>query len=158
MDLLKNTDYSSWYTRLNEIRSKHGVAQIPTYSVSQNSPALSSQMQTVQSSITTVKTTTDKHLTDATIDTTVPNIAQGNSVLLSTKSKIDGILTEMYNVCHHNVDYSQYGDDDPVHEGSDHSGEWSYDAVEYGGYKCGIFPTTEENEFKVHHIVHKRNM
>lgn len=69
--------------------------------MTENTPATSSEMSTLQNSIVTVKTTTDNHIKNATIDTTIPNIAKGDRILLNTKSKIDTILAELLAVCHY---------------------------------------------------------
>lgn len=99
---LKATDYNGFYTTLNEIRTKHGASKITAYTASVNTPATSSQMSTLQTSVNTVKNNTDTHLSSASIDTTIPSIAKGNAILLSTKTKIDTILSQMLSVCHYN--------------------------------------------------------
>lgn len=112
-ELLNPSTYSGFYTTLNQIRAKHGYGNITTHSVSSNTPATSSQMKTLQDSVNEVKTKTDSHLSDASINTTIPGIAKGDRILLSTKTSIESILTNMLNVCHHNSwhkspDYVQY--------------------------------------------------
>ncbi len=144
MTLLQSSNYSDWYTRLNQIRTKHRMATITVKTVAQNTPALSSQMSTVQTDINTTKNT-EYHLRKASINTTIPNFAKGNVILLSTKTAIDNILTAMFNVCHYDgSDYS--GRDD--HDSSDYTGDNSYDGSHHSGcdgycndcrdyYECG---------------------
>lgn len=107
--LTQKTQYDTWYTQLNQVRAKHGRPNIAVSTVNINTPNLSSQMSTLQSSVNTVKTTTDVHVTNASIDTTIPNIAKGNKVLLSTKTKIDSIISQMLAICHHySADYNPH--------------------------------------------------
>lgn len=98
---LKATDYNGFYNTLNEIRVKHSAPKITVNTVNPNTPATSGEMSTLQGSINTVKNT-DTHLSGSGIDTTVPGIAKGDRILLSTKSKIDTILSQLLAVCHYN--------------------------------------------------------
>lgn len=129
------SDYTDWYTQLNKIRQKHYQTNIPVSTVSKNTPGLSSQMTTLQNSINTVKNG-EYHLRRASINTTFSGTSVGERILLSTKTSINTILTNMYNICHY--DGSNYsGDDD--HDGYDAShvsgcdGHQSY----CGGYVSG---------------------
>lgn len=118
-ELLKTTDYSGFYTTLNQVRTKHGARAITAHTVSANSPATASQMATLQSSINQVKTTTDSHVTAASINTTIPGVAKNDRILLSTKSTINTILSELLAVCHYNPCTS-------CHSSCDHDPDYPY--------------------------------
>lgn len=132
---LLKSQYDGWYTTLNQIRTKHGRPVIPTATVTKNGSALSSQMSTLQASVTNVKNNTDYHLKNASINTTIPNINKNQSILLSTKTSIDSMLSAMLAVCHYysdesdespddshcSTDRSDNSSDNPSHRSSDNS-------------------------------------
>lgn len=122
--LLLKSQYDGWYTTLNQIRAKHRQSNITTYTVAQGSPNLSSQMTTLQNSVTAVKNG-EYHLRRASINTTIPDIAQYQKTLLSTKTSIDNMLSAMLSICHYDNDDSDDGDYSDRTDNTDNSSDRS---------------------------------
>lgn len=132
-ELLNPSTYSGFYTTLNQIRAKHGLGNITVHTVASKSAATSAQMTTLQNSINEVrnqKESIHNHIQDAGINTTIPNIAKGNRILLSTKTSIETILTNMLNVCHHNATYQSKDFTEYAYCGAD-EGHCTCDSTDY---------------------------
>lgn len=117
------SEYNTWYTRLNAIRSKHGVAALSYTPAISKTSALSSQMTTLRTSMITVANTTC-HVPDvSTYD--IGNVNHGSKILLDTNNKINVIVANMEAVCHHNANDGDDSDYDNCYQNGSDNGNKS---------------------------------
>lgn len=102
------TDLNSYYTRLNQIRSKFGLAQVTYSTVTSDTKATSQQAKTLKSAVDTVKSST-KYLNSVATWEPGTSINQGQPITTLPFVTLDTTLDNMMTACAHDSVNSTYG-------------------------------------------------
>lgn len=108
MAKIYSSDYSSLYTRLNGVRTKHGLAPI---SKSVSGIARASSMEALRVDLYNTSVASS-YIPDSTYSAEFSGAAVGAYIKQITLSNVNGVITNMDNICVHNgSNYSSnYGD------------------------------------------------
>ena len=102
------TDLNSYYTRLNQIRAKFGLAQVTYSTVTSDTKATSQQAKTLKSAVDTVKSST-KYLNSVTTWEPGTSIDQGQPIATLPFVTLDTTLDNMMAACPHDSVNSTHG-------------------------------------------------
>ena len=102
------TDLNSYYTRLNQIRSKFGLAQVTYSTVTSDTKATSQQAKTLKSEVDTVKSST-KYLNSVVTWEPGTSIDQGQPITTLPFVTLDTTLDNMMTACAHDSVNSTHG-------------------------------------------------
>lgn len=102
------TDLNSYYTRLNQIRSRFGLAQVTYSTITSGTNATSQQAQTLKNEVNTVKNST-KFLNGVAAWDPGTSINQGQPIAVLPFVTLDETLNSMMAACAHHSVNSTHG-------------------------------------------------
>lgn len=97
-DIIANTNYSTWLTAINSIRTKQGYSGYTTTAPTVNTTAQSSQMQTIQQYLNSTRTL-PRIAKVYTANTTLSSIGTNQQILASTVQTLSDTVDKYYSVC-----------------------------------------------------------
>ena len=114
---VNKSDIDSYYTRLNNVRSKFGLGQVPGPTITQNvSPVKSEEIKTFDQAMADTATQRASYISK---DLPTGNLDPGYPTLEQTDVNIKSMLTTWEAACYHRSDYSDYSDRDTYSDYSD---------------------------------------
>lgn len=127
-DSVKKTDIDSYYTRLNNIRSKFGLSTVTEPEIIQNQTSvLSKDIKSFDQSMTDTANSRSQYITK---DLSTGNLDPGYPTMYQTDLNIKQMLTNWENTCYHRSDYTDYSDRDTYsdyYDDTDHNQNDKYE-------------------------------
>lgn len=107
----------SYYTRLNNIRSKFGLGQLTGPTITQNQTSVqSAQIKQLDQNMTDTASSRSQYISK---DLPTGNLDPGYPTMEQTDLNIKQMLTTWESTCYHRSDYTDYSDRDTYSDYSD---------------------------------------
>lgn len=114
---VNKSDIDSYYTRLNNVRSKFGLGQVSGPTITQNvSPVKSEEIKTFDQAMADTATQRASYISK---DLPTGNLDPGYPTLEQTDVNIKSMLTTWEAACYHRSDHTDYSDRDTYSDYSD---------------------------------------